>query len=120
MTKEYYNIKCKDGIDRQVWDIERELAFASLWVENQVSIKQGSRFQYAFLRFCDAFEYVARAGRKDSRTKEEDIAKAKDNLQQIDIEDKNFLLYLVDKLYKITEIGEELKKLIDETYEKQQ
>ena len=117
MTKEYYNIKCKDGIDRQVWDFENELAFSSYLVENQVSINMGSRYQYEFFILCDT---VARAERKDSRTKEEDIAKAKDNSQQIDTKDKNFLSYLVDKLCKITDIGEEIKKLIDETYEKQQ
>lgn len=107
MTKEYYSIKCKDGVDRQVWDVEKMLS-------NELELEQTNMccyYYYEFVRFCDVFEYVARAGKKNIYTKDEDIAKAKDNLKQI--KDKEFWLFMIKKLCKITEIGEEIKKLID-------
>lgn len=107
MAKEYYNIKCKDGIDRQVWDIEKALAIDVVLNIDNISIYP----YYEFVRFCDAFEYIARAGRKDINTKDEDIAKAKDNLRQIKW--KEFLSFMIAELCEITDIGEDLKKLVD-------
>ena len=111
MAKEYYNVKLKDGNETQVWEVEKALAFSVAFRSIRVDSIIVAGYYYEFLRFCDAFEYVARAGRKDIKTTEEDIAKAKDNLQQI--QDKEFLSFMIEELCKMTDIGEEIKKLID-------
>ena len=111
MTKEYYNVKLKDGNETQVWEVEKVLAFSVVLKSLKVDPIIVAGYFYAFARFCDVFEYVARAGRKDIKTTEEDIAKARDNLQQI--QDKEFLSFMIEELCKMTDIGEEIKKLID-------
>lgn len=110
MKKEYYNIKLKDGNEAQVWDVEKVLAFSVALKSLKADPIILAGYFYAFARFCDVFEYVARAGRKDIKTKEEDRAKAKDNLQQI--EDKEFLSFMIEELCKMTDIGEEIRNIL--------
>lgn len=112
--KEYYKVILKDGSTVQLWDLEEKIA----GIARRSKTLKDYNYIYALVRYCDALEYINRAGFKDPSTEEEDNKKGHENmelvLQEIGISN---LLYLIKRTIKLLDPTTILSKRLQREYD---